>query len=191
MKVRWLVALFLIGNWLAAAPASGQLLLTLDAPDQIGPVGTILTYTGQLTNSAADPLSIEGLAFNFAPPAPGFDAFESSAFADFLGLGGNLDPAQSFSGPLFHVAIDPSVPVGTLATGDFTVNGNLIDPVGNRTEVFASASFSATATAGTGGGAEVPEPVSAALGCSAGLALTLATMRRKWRGSLLRSGHRG
>lgn len=182
MKARWLIALFLIWTWSTAMPVSGQLLLVLDAPDQIGPAGTILTYTGQLTNLAADPLSIEGLAFNFAPPAPGFDAFESSTFADFLALGGNLDPTQSFSGPLFHVAIDLSVLVGTLAVGEFTVNGSLIDPVGNRTEVFASASFSAMSTAGTGGGSEVPEPGSAVLNCSAGLALTLATMRRKRRG---------
>jgi hypothetical protein len=181
MKARWLIVLFLIGAWSIAWPARAQLLLTLDTPDQMGPVGTILTYTGQLTNLAADPLSIEGLAFNFIPPAPGFDAFESSELADFLALGGNLDPAQSFSGPLFHVAIDPSVPVGTVATGDFTVNGSLTDPEGNQTEVFASTSFSATATAGTGGGTEVPEPALAVLGGSAGLALALVATRRKRR----------
>lgn len=94
------------------------LTFTITNPNQAGTVGSILTFTGSVTNVAAPSVTITGSNFTFS--APGALAFDDSPFiVNFLGQvvadGATLGPLSVFS-----ITIGNGVAPGTY-TGVFSI----------------------------------------------------------------------
>lgn len=114
---------------LLAAPAHAQLNLQLTPASQAGNPGDTLTFSGTLSNSTANAVSLDGLTFSFTGPTSKPDG---TAFFNYAPLSldpmGTIDnsgnPTDSYSGSIFDVTLNSDALPGTYTGTVFiTTNG--------------------------------------------------------------------
>ena len=135
-----LVALLPAGAFAAPITASGtNWSITLSEADRTGPAGSILTYSGTITNTTGSDLFIDASTLDFTASAPSFDYNFDLApeFLDTLGIIG----VGGHTGPLFFVEWFGTVAPGTTGTGSFELTAA---PPANPATL--SIAFSAAAT---------------------------------------------
>jgi hypothetical protein len=119
MKTR--IALTLLALVGVSAELSAALEFTLTPSNQIGPVGSEVTFTGMLKNTSATDL----LFLNDIQPS--FNSASSAALTPypnvfFSSVPGILLPNESYSGPVFGFAIKSS-PIQADYSGSITIRG--------------------------------------------------------------------
>jgi hypothetical protein len=148
---------------LLISPARAQLSLALDPPLLLSTPGSVLTFSGTLTNTGTGELFLSGDSFTLAGAGLSLD---DTPFLEGAPL--SLPGGQSFAGALFTVSIAQGTPNGSYG-GSFTVLGGPAE--GDQGEL-ATARFTAQV---------VPEPGTLAL-AAVGLLLPLTsafTQRRR------------
>ena len=113
-----LVALFQTCAFAAPITASGtNWSISLSEADQIGPAGSILTYSGTIDNTTGSDLFIDASTLDFTASAPSSDYNFDLApeFLDTLGIIG----VSGYNGPLFFVEWFGTVASDTTGLGSF------------------------------------------------------------------------
>ena len=134
------VALLQAGAFAAPITAPGiNWSITLSEADRTGPAGSILTYSGTITNTTGSDLFIDASTLDFTASAPSSDYNFDLApeFLDTLGIIGVI----SYNGPLFFVEWFATVAPNTTGKGAFELTA--ASP-GNPATL--SVAFSAAAT---------------------------------------------
>jgi hypothetical protein len=103
------------------ALARAQLDFTLNLAVQFGQPGDTLTFAGTLTNTGATELFLNGDDFTLNG-----DGLTLDDTPFLTGAPLSLDANQSFTGPIFTVAIDPDAPFQS-AQGSFSILGGATD----------------------------------------------------------------
>lgn len=159
----------------AHAQAPDPLLLTFTAPDQTTGPGSILHFTGLLTNASGSAVFLNGDSLTFSAPVAGLTLDDSSFNNNAPTLLTAGPPGNFYTGSFFDVMVSPSVAPGTYQ-GTFDVSGGAD---GTASGEVASAPFTVTVAAPNVSAAPEPSPL-AGLGLTAlGVAGLALKARRK------------
>lgn len=165
-------------TYLTASPAAhAQLVLSLAPSAQTGVAGDTLHFAGAVNNPTADFLFITGDSITFNTSEPGLTLDDSPFLVNApTGLTAAGGQADTYTGGLFDVTINPSATAGTYF-GTFEVLGG---PESGTQATLAHADFSVIVTAPS---QTVPVPeasTEASLGLllALGLGGTLMTRRK-------------
>jgi hypothetical protein len=136
----------ILAGLVLAMPASADTLsLVLSNPVQIGIPGSTLTFdaTASAPNTNNATVFLNGDNFNVTLDGATIDD------SDFLSFPFTLDPGDSYTGPLFTVALPPTITPGTYNTGFFSILGGSDS---SAQDTIATANFE------IGSPSAVPEP---------------------------------